>query len=72
MERKFVSCNAEIFMLTYHKFLMEVCKMEERNLVEVSISTEVLVRVFLKLLWQENYINNSTYLEIMKKISEVL
>ena len=46
--------------------------MEERNLVEVSISTEVLVRVFLKLLWQENYINNSTYLEIMKKISEVL
>lgn len=41
--------------------------MEKRNLVEVCISTEVLVRVFLKRLWQENYINNSTYIEAMKR-----
>ena len=45
--------------------------MENRNLVEVCISTEVLVIVFLKRLWQENYLNNSTYVETMKRLQKL-
>jgi len=38
------------------------------NKLVLAVPSEVLVRIFLKMLLQENYINNATYLNAMREL----
>ena len=40
------------------------------NKLVLAVPSEVLVRVFLKLLLQKNYINNTTYSNAMKELDK--
>ena len=43
-------------------------KMQFNDKIILTVPSEVLVRVFLKKLLQENYINNATYLNAMEEL----